>query len=198
METSSIDSKINYCTLAFSKEVYGPTSWAYLHYWSLRFPVMPTEYEKHKARDYLNLFISEEGCLLCKSEIVRYSQQTPVNFSSRTDLVWWFWQAHNNVNARKGKEIWTKEQFIENYISRVEKYFIAQHEQIKQQITTSTPATISKPFMMVRREGVEVEETERNIDYKTMTYIFGVITLFLLFICIIKHYQVKKPPLPAE
>ena len=151
--------------------IYGPISWTYLHHWTLRYPVWPTEDQRFLARNFLNSFINQEGCVLCVLHMANYMREKPVDFTSRLTLVRWMREAHNEVNRRKKKPIMSEMEFLDVYVDkpRREVNRLLEKERKEQK----------------RRKGLTTEEAVTRLDPSAWRWL-GPLLLFVvlaLFVC---------------
>jgi hypothetical protein len=125
--SDDIDNKfthiINTQRVASNPDVVGTVNWDYLHMRTLRYakdPENPTDDEVEDMEAELNLFFQNMGCVQkCTKHIMEYSAKHPVKLTSREAFVWWAWAAHNDVNHRNGKAIFSRDEFIRRYITNM-------------------------------------------------------------------------------
>jgi len=90
---------------------WGPLGWATLHTVSAIYPETPTPAEQALARQWIQSFADCIACPTCqghfKTMLDRYLGLVPDVFSSRREFVLFVLRAHNTVNRRLGKKIYT-------------------------------------------------------------------------------------------
>lgn len=107
---------INEFGIAGIPSIFGPPTWRFLHFWSMRYPIAPTAAQKQDAADFIEEVFKKLGCLGCTFHAFEYADKNPVNLESRIGLVQWFVEFHNSVNEKLRKPKFTEKQFFEEYI----------------------------------------------------------------------------------
>lgn len=90
---------------------WGPLGWATLHTVSALYPDSPTPAEQALAKQWIQSF---GDCIVCpkcqghfKTMFDRYLTAVPTLFGSRKEFVLFVLRAHNTVNRRLGKKVYT-------------------------------------------------------------------------------------------
>lgn len=93
---------------------WGPLGWATLHTVSALYPDTPSSAEQSLARTWMQSFADCIACPTCqghfKTMLERYLTTVPNPFASRKDFVLFVMRAHNTVNRRLGKKVYTLEE----------------------------------------------------------------------------------------
>jgi len=116
-EEKDLAQTINANFIAKTPLVFGAPTWHYLHLWTLRYSVAPSQAEQESAVKTLETAFENLGCFICTTHSFEYARENPVCLSSRMDLVWWMFDFHNNVNKRLNKPEITRADFIRIYIT---------------------------------------------------------------------------------
>lgn len=87
------------------KEELGRAAWKLFHTTMARFPDEPTQDESDALKSYIYLFARLYPCGECATHFQGILQKYPPQTSSRSAAAAWACLAHNEVNERKGKEI---------------------------------------------------------------------------------------------
>lgn len=94
-------------------QYWGPLGWATLHSVSALYPDTPTDAEQALARHWIDSFAACITCPKCQGHFstmyARYLTVVPNPFSSRREFVLFVLRAHNTVNRRLGKRMYTLE-----------------------------------------------------------------------------------------
>lgn len=88
---------------------WGRAGWNTLHTWAHTSPEMMDESERDDMRTLLTLFAKHIPCVSCREHFTKYlaNHLTDASLSTRASLVRLLHDAHNSVNARTGKRVWT-------------------------------------------------------------------------------------------
>lgn len=90
---------------------WGPLGWATLHSVAALYPDQPTAAEQALANTWLESFAYCITCPTCQNHfqktIAQYRSKVPNLFSSRREFVLFVLRAHNTVNRRIGKKVYT-------------------------------------------------------------------------------------------
>ncbi len=93
-----------------SPALWGPHIWQTLHYVSLGYPENPTLEDKQNYKTFFNLLKNVLPCAMCREHYTQLLEQHPLNdnaLSSRNNLIKWCIDAHNVVNVRNNKKIYS-------------------------------------------------------------------------------------------
>lgn len=99
---------------------WGPAAWNTLHVVAHSFPHEPSDAERDDMRTFLLLFTKHLPCPSCKRHFMdllsrRLDERA---LQSRFSLVAFMNDAHNEVNRRLGKRVWTLEEHYRVYRRR--------------------------------------------------------------------------------
>lgn len=106
--------------------IWGADTWHFLHYVTIAYPVTPSDRIKQHAR---NLFESLEyllPCEKCRYNFGQHMQQRPLTdaiLSSKTLLIRWLIDIHNDVNMTLGKSPMSYENAINTYMEGGGKWY---------------------------------------------------------------------------
>ena len=92
-------------------KLWGPLGWMSLHSVSLIYPEIPTPSDIATVKRFLDLFVETIACHTCKSHFTTiysvYTQIHPEYLNSRQDFSMFIFRAHNTVNRRLDKPIYS-------------------------------------------------------------------------------------------
>lgn len=99
-------------------ELWGPHGWEFMHYISFSYPEFPT---KEDRENYYRFYLSIGDvlpCLKCrahyKENMKKHSLLEALDYGKQ-GLVRWVLDMHNEVNLKKGKEVWSLEKLMSKY-----------------------------------------------------------------------------------
>ena len=98
-----------------AKKELGRASWKYFHTLLARFPENPTEEERKKLKDFVQLYAELYPCGECSYHFQRIIEKYPVQTSSRTNAAMWGCHIHNIVNEYLKKDIYDCSTILEDY-----------------------------------------------------------------------------------
>ena len=105
--------------LSISK--WGPAAWHYLHAVSFTYPVEPTSEVKDNMFVFLHSFAKTIPCSKCKTHFETYLNENlktkSPSLDSRDNLIEFINTAHNSVNKRLGKKIYSLEECKDRFLS---------------------------------------------------------------------------------
>ena len=91
--------------------VWGPLGWMTLHSVSTSYPVNPTSTEKQLVYSWLDMFRDTITCNYCKGHfttmLANYRVRFPNMLDSRQSFAMFVFRAHNTVNARLSKPVYS-------------------------------------------------------------------------------------------
>ena len=99
-------------------EVWGPHAWILLHTVTFNYPENPCLQDKDNIKQFFKYFSYQIPCNKCKNHFIKYMNRYPLTYkllSSKDDLIDWLIDAHNKVNKRNNKKIYTREEVINYY-----------------------------------------------------------------------------------
>jgi hypothetical protein len=95
---------------------WGPLGWATLHSVALLYPDHPSQLEIELLRRWLNSFNDTIVCPSCMEHFrtmrTKYEREHPTMLSSRKEFCTFVMRAHNTVNRRTKKKVYTIEESI--------------------------------------------------------------------------------------
>eukprot|EP00933_Yihiella_yeosuensis_P054982 TRINITY_DN53600_c0_g1_i1.p1 TRINITY_DN53600_c0_g1~~TRINITY_DN53600_c0_g1_i1.p1 ORF type:complete len:213 (-),score=50.65 TRINITY_DN53600_c0_g1_i1:108-746(-) len=104
---------------------WGPPTWFFLHSMTL---ALPDKVDKDKQKSIKNLLEALPltlPCPTCGRNFAKWMKENPVTddiLSSREKMVDWMIAAHNDVNKRNKKKIYTKAEVLAEYTKAFNKY----------------------------------------------------------------------------
>lgn len=103
--------------MQFPPTVWGPFFWHTIHIIALGYPKNPSYADKKSAKEFYESLAFLLPCSICKEHYKSHLQRNPITpyLDSRTDLMKWTIQIHNEVNKMLGKPEWTMEEIIAYY-----------------------------------------------------------------------------------
>ena len=105
--------------LSISK--WGPAAWHYLHAVSFTYPAEPTSETKDNMFIFLHSFAKTLPCSKCKSHFEEYLNENLKTKSpyldSRENLINFINTAHNNVNKRLDKKVYSLDECKDRFLN---------------------------------------------------------------------------------
>jgi len=105
-------------------KLWGPSLWKFSHYYTLAYPDKPTEEDINNTRNFFSNLYKYLPCEKCRYNYQQHLLKTPLTnkvLQSRTNLVLWLLNLHNQVNIMTGKKEITYDEFENIYINKDEK-----------------------------------------------------------------------------
>jgi hypothetical protein len=101
----------------FPPSVWGPFFWHTVHIVALGYPKNPTYTDKKCAKEFYESLAYLLPCSICREHYREHLTKNPITtfLDSRTDLIKWTIQIHNQVNKMLGKLEWTLEEVLTYY-----------------------------------------------------------------------------------
>jgi hypothetical protein len=102
---------------------WGPHAWIFLHSITLEYPDVPTMRDKDNMSNFFNSLGNVLPCYKCKINFPKHLIKYPLNndvLSSKTRLVKWLIDIHNEVNIMTGKEVMPYEIALKNILEKYE------------------------------------------------------------------------------
>jgi hypothetical protein len=91
--------------------IWGPLGWMTLHSVATSYPELPTLAEKQLLSSWLDMFRDTITCVHCREHFTdmlkSYRSQFPGYLNSRHDFAMFTFRAHNTVNRRLSKPVYT-------------------------------------------------------------------------------------------
>jgi len=85
--------------------IWGPPAWVFLHSITFQYPENPTDLDKQKYYTFFNSLKNVLPCPKCKEHYASNFLTTQINLESRTSLIEWLIDLHNEINRMNGKKI---------------------------------------------------------------------------------------------
>jgi hypothetical protein len=103
--------------MQFQPSVWGPFFWHTIHIVALGYPKNPTYTDKKSAKEFYESLAHLLPCSLCREHYKKHIVDKPIStfLDSRTDLIKWTIDIHNEVNKKTGKPEWTLEEVLSYY-----------------------------------------------------------------------------------
>jgi len=97
--------------------IWGPTTWVFLHLISISYPEKITQEDKKKHINFINAFKEIIPCKKCKNHFKSNlkNENLDENLKNRNSYMKFFWRMHNSVNSITDKPILEYEKFIKLY-----------------------------------------------------------------------------------
>jgi FAD-linked sulfhydryl oxidase len=96
--------------------IWGPGAWLFLHTITLNYPNDPTERDKENTRELFHNIGKNLPCFYCRDNYIRHLKEYPIQLDSKTELVNWLIDIHNDVNREIGKPILSRNEAIEKIL----------------------------------------------------------------------------------
>ena len=103
--------------LGITIDKWGPSAWNTLHAFAHRVPVTSSADQQRAFRDFLYGFAKHLPCPHCRTHFLRYldAHLTAHSLASRAATIAFLNDAHNDVNVRLGKPVWSIEAHMAAY-----------------------------------------------------------------------------------
>jgi hypothetical protein len=103
--------------MLFPPSVWGPFFWHTIHIVALGYPKNPTYTDKKCAKEFYESLTYLLPCAICRQHYKEHLIKNPLTpfLDSRTDLIKWTVDIHNNVNKMLEKPEWTLEEVLAYY-----------------------------------------------------------------------------------
>jgi len=95
---------------------WGPAGWHFLHAITFTYPINPSDAIKAQYRRFFATLPAVLPCKICQRHLQENYSSLPINLASRQTLSEWLVNIHNQVNASKGKAVWTYPQVVKMYL----------------------------------------------------------------------------------
>ena len=103
-------------------KIWGPFSWKFIHYITIGYPEQPTEQNKKDIYNFLTSMGRLLPCEKCRYNFSQHLIKFPLSdeiTSSRTRLINWLINIHNEVNISTNKPILTYDQASSLYTDSI-------------------------------------------------------------------------------
>ena len=86
---------------------WGPSAWNILHTMSYTYPEKPDLEKQMQIEKFITSFSELLPCKECKDGFKKYLKENPIHTKSREGFIKWTVDAHNFVNKKLGKDLFT-------------------------------------------------------------------------------------------
>lgn len=86
---------------------WGPSGWKILHTLSYTYPQTPDLEKQMQIEKFISSFTELLPCKDCRDSFKKYLKENPVHTKTKEGLIKWCVDAHNFVNKKLGKELFT-------------------------------------------------------------------------------------------
>ena len=97
-------------------KIWGPGAWLFLHTITLNYSHDPTPQEKSDIKEFFRLAGRLLPCFYCRENYARHLKEYPIQVDTKTDLVNWLIDVHNDVNKELGKPILSRREAMEKLL----------------------------------------------------------------------------------
>jgi hypothetical protein len=103
------------------QSTWGPTYWSFLHILSISFPDQPTSEQKTHFRQCLEHLAPIMPCEQCRNHMTEYLRTVEWDkvLTTKETCMRFVWEFHNSVNQRLGKPLYSWDQLIDTYETRL-------------------------------------------------------------------------------
>jgi len=103
--------------MRFEPSVWGPIFWHTIHIVAIGYSKHPTYTDKKCAKEFFESLTFLIPCSICRDHYKIYLAEKPITpfLDSKTDLIKWTVDIHNEVNKKLGKPTWTLEEVMRYY-----------------------------------------------------------------------------------
>ena len=102
-------------------KMWGKNGWKFMHWITLGYSDTPTNNEKTDMRNFFNSIGNVLPCLSCRQNFLKHIKKYPLGqreLSSRSTLVEWLMNIHNEVNIITGKKLYTLDMLYNEYMNQ--------------------------------------------------------------------------------
>ena len=105
--------------IGMGPSIWGPILWSAMHIVTLGYSTQPTEEDKQAAINFFESLVVMIPCPICRAHYKMILDKDSVknHVSSRSELIFWVFTVHNQVNTQLNKPEITLEQFIQNLVT---------------------------------------------------------------------------------
>ena len=79
-------------------EIWGPSTWLFLHTVTYNYPKEPTIIDRNNYHDFFTSLQNVLPCPTCQKHYMMHLSKYPIQLQSRKHLVEWLLNVHNAVN----------------------------------------------------------------------------------------------------
>ena len=88
-------------------EALGRSTWGFLHSMAANFPEKPSSSDQGRAKQFVETMAMYYPCKHCAQDFQEDIVANPPNVSTRKDFAVWMCNAHNRVNTKLGKPVFS-------------------------------------------------------------------------------------------
>jgi hypothetical protein len=158
--------------MVIGPDKWGVHGWKFIHHIALGYPNNPTENDKNNYKSFFTLMGTVLPCSICSEHYNENLLIHPLNdevLSSKTNLINWTIDMHNEVNKKHGKKIYDYDEALELIINNYNNLNTFNNELSVSQETS----TNNKP-----------KKIEKNKSNNTILYIAIMVFIILIIIAI--------------
>lgn len=104
-------------------KVWGPGAWLFLHSITFNYPHHPTPRDQEEITTFFDLVGRLLPCFYCRDNYKRHLREYPIQTESKTDLVYWLIDIHNDVNKELGKPVLSRQEAMEKILCMYRKEY---------------------------------------------------------------------------
>ena len=98
-----------------SKSDWGPCTWESMHHFAIAYSCRPTPTQQEWAIRWLLATAHMLPCVECKNHFLDLLEQFPPDVTDSCSFQTWMFEAHNMVNQRLGKPVFSLAQYHRKY-----------------------------------------------------------------------------------
>ena len=158
--------------MGLGPDKWGVHGWKFIHHIAIGYPNSPTENDKNNYKSFFTLMGTVLPCSICSEHYNENLLIHPLNdevLSSKTNLINWTIDMHNEVNKKHGKKIYDYDEALELIINNYNNLNTFNNELSVSQETS----TNNKP-----------KKIEKNKSNNTILYIAIMVFIILIIIAI--------------
>ena len=95
----------------------GRSTWTFLHVMSAYYPITPTLRQQYDMRQFIRILGNVYPCSICASSFREECKDNPPKVESRSNLMKWFCERHNDIRRRQGKDVFECDKIMERWRS---------------------------------------------------------------------------------
>jgi hypothetical protein len=106
-----------------SPNIWGPIAWNFLNHVVMSYPLTPTNEDKINMKNFFINLGTVLPCNKCKLNYLKHLEKHPLDdtvLASRTNLIKWLIDIHNEVNKSTGKRVLTYEEGVKSMLEQYE------------------------------------------------------------------------------
>jgi len=149
---------------------WGPLGWMTLHSMSLLYPDTPSNLDKAKMSRFLDAFTNTISCIYCKTHfkelLATYRSSNPDFLRSRNEFMLFTFRAHNSVNQRLEKPVFSTVAQCITTIRNADSYTSLKNLRIEylSYLTRNWNHEQSGDAMIIRKDVKDMVEFNKEFD----------------------------------